>query len=37
MQHAVRQAAREPGPPVSAFPAHTPRSIEQLLDDAFLP
>lgn len=36
-QHAVRQAARETGLPASAFPAHSPYSVEQLLDDDFLP
>lgn len=36
-QQAVRQAARETGMPAPSFPAHAPYSVEQLLDDGFLP
>lgn len=36
-QHALRQAIRQTGLPASAFPQQPPFSVEQLLDDDFLP
>ena len=35
--HALRQAVSETGLPASHFPPHCPYSVEQLLDDDFLP
>ncbi|WP_228893524.1 DUF29 domain-containing protein [Pseudoduganella aquatica] len=36
-QHALRLAARETVLPAKAFPQHLPYTLEQLLDDDFLP